>query len=259
MSPRAERPAPDTQRRSRARRAGLVGTLWRWHRRTGLAAALFLVFMALSGILLNHGAALGLERPVPALDWLRRVYGEPPTTWTGYAAGSHWVSQRNEGRFHLDAQPAERCDGRLVGALWSGDLLLVACERELVLLQQDGARVDSMNAASGLPGPLEAVAADPDGVLLRLGSGWRRFDPLEMAFGTPVPMAEGVPAAEPPRDLREALDAGAGWLSWERLLLDLHSGRLFGPLGPLVVDAIGLLAIALALSGVTMWSLHRRH
>ena len=54
----------------------LVNWLWRWHRRLGLAAALFVLLLAGSGILLNHTADLGLERRF--IDWplLHRLYGE---------------------------------------------------------------------------------------------------------------------------------------------------------------------------------------
>jgi len=61
-----------------------------------------------------------------------------------------------------------------------------------------------------------------------------------------------------PAALARALDRDDPWLSWERLLLDLHSGRLFGAAGVYVVDAAGLLFALLALSGVGTWWLHRR-
>ena len=42
------------------RRPRLVGLLWRWHRRLGLLAALFVLLVASSGIVLNHTAGFGL-------------------------------------------------------------------------------------------------------------------------------------------------------------------------------------------------------
>ncbi|MCB1676365.1 MAG: PepSY domain-containing protein, partial [Halioglobus sp.] len=58
--------------------------------------------------------------------------------------------------------------------------------------------------------------------------------------------------------IRDALPGRAQWLSWERLLLDLHSGRLAGRAGVWLADAIGVLLCALVLSGIAMWWLHRR-
>ena len=43
-----------------------------------------------------------------------------------------------------------------------------------------------------------------------------------------------------------------------RLLLDVHSGRIFGRAGVLWVDVVGVLLGTLATSGTLMWLLHRR-
>jgi hypothetical protein len=61
-----------------------------------------------------------------------------------------------------------------------------------------------------------------------------------------------------PADIRAQIPAPERWLSWERLLLDLHSGRLFGQAGVWIVDAVGVLLITLASSGTLMWWFHRR-
>ena len=47
-------------------------------------------------------------------------------------------------------------------------------------------------------------------------------------------------------------------VNWERVLLDLHSGRLFGPWGVRLVDAMALLFAVLAVSGLII-SWRRRH
>jgi uncharacterized iron-regulated membrane protein len=38
----------------------------------------------------------------------------------------------------------------------------------------------------------------------------------------------------------------------EQLLIDMHSGRLFGRFGPYVIDLVGLAALWLSISGVWM-------
>jgi len=47
-------------------------------------------------------------------------------------------------------------------------------------------------------------------------------------------------------------------LSWERVMLDLHSGRLFGTAGVWVVDVAAVLLLFLALSGFVLWYQHMR-
>jgi hypothetical protein len=61
-----------------------------------------------------------------------------------------------------------------------------------------------------------------------------------------------------PPSLRAVLPGRDAWLSWERVLLDLHSGRLGGRLGVWLMDFAGLMLCLLGLSGVTMWWLHHR-
>jgi uncharacterized iron-regulated membrane protein len=55
-----------------------------------------------------------------------------------------------------------------------------------------------------------------------------------------------------------AIPAAQQWLSWERLLLDLHSGRIAGRFGVLLVALVGILLICITRSGLAMWWLHRR-
>jgi uncharacterized iron-regulated membrane protein len=47
-------------------------------------------------------------------------------------------------------------------------------------------------------------------------------------------------------------------LPWERVLLDLHSGRILGRAGPYVMDLAALLMIFLGVSGFWLWLRQRR-
>lgn len=47
-------------------------------------------------------------------------------------------------------------------------------------------------------------------------------------------------------------------LPYERVLLDVHSGRIFGRYGPSVMDAAALLMVFLAGTGVLIWLKRKR-
>jgi len=47
-------------------------------------------------------------------------------------------------------------------------------------------------------------------------------------------------------------------ISWQRVVLDMHSGRWFGPLGPWIVDLAALVLLFLACSGFWIWYSRRR-
>jgi hypothetical protein len=42
-------------------------------------------------------------------------------------------------------------------------------------------------------------------------------------------------------------------LTWDRVLLDLHTGRFFGGFGPYAMDAAAILLLLLVFSGVYNW------
>jgi uncharacterized iron-regulated membrane protein len=43
-------------------------------------------------------------------------------------------------------------------------------------------------------------------------------------------------------------------LSLERVILDLHSGKILTRAGPVLMDAVGVILIALSVIGLLMWS-----
>ena len=70
-----------------------------------------------------------------------------------------------------------------------------------------------------------------------------------------------APAANLRPELEEAY-RGTG-LTLERVLLDIHAGRIPGATGVFLVDAAALLFLVLAISGLWLWARHlvnaRRH
>ncbi len=239
----------------------LVGHLWRWHRRVGLLTALFALVLASTGILLNHSARLGLDRHFVDWRWLRLAYGEQALDLPAYRVGQHWISRSADGRVFLDAREVAPCRGDLVGALWAEDLIHVGCAEELLLITDSGELVESITPALGLPAPLAGLGLVDSRPVLRVGDEWRLADLEGMTFSVTAPVGSIIQQLAPgelPDGIRAAIPDREAWLSWERLLLDLHSGRIMGRAGVMLADIAGLLLCTLGLSGVAMWWLHHR-
>ena len=67
----------------------LLLLLRRWHGRIGVFAAAFFLFLAITGITLNHIAALGLNAYRVHAPWLARWYGlTAETPAQGYTVGN---------------------------------------------------------------------------------------------------------------------------------------------------------------------------
>ncbi|GIX31918.1 MAG: hypothetical protein KatS3mg124_2390 [Porticoccaceae bacterium] len=235
--------------RDRVRR---LAALRRWHRRLGLPLALWLAWLAASGVALNHGAALGLDRrPLPS--WLAEsLYGvavEPPQ---GVALDELWLGVAGETLF-AGERPVDRCS-RLVGAARSGELVYAACPEAVYALTRNGELVEAMTA--GLPGVVASFGRCGELPCLVSGDTTFALDPVRLVW-VPHPASPQVaPAAPPPPDLLPRLAARAvpAEFTWERLVRDLHSGALFG-LGPWLADLFAVGLVLLSALGFALWRL----
>jgi len=243
------------------RRPRLVGVLWRWHRRVGLLAGVFVVLLAATGIVLNHSSSLGLDRRHIDWPWLNRAYGDGSADLPAYRLGAQWLFRAADGRVYLDTREVAHCRGHLVGALQAGELLVAGCAEELLLMTPGGELVEAVSAATGLPVPVRSLAVVDGEVAVQVKERWWLADLDRMAFSPRAPggsaeIRQLFPDRLPAR-IRERIPEPEQWLTWERVILDLHSGRLFGVPGVLWVDLVGVFLCTLAISGTAMWSLHR--
>ncbi len=240
----------------RFRRAVLI-----WHRRLGLASIPFVLILVVTGVLLNRTDSLDLDRRAVTHDWLLDWYGiDAGPAPINFAAGEFQVSWL-AGRLYLDGAAVAENAAPLAGAVWCDPVVAAATADAVWLFTAQGELIEKA-APAGVPLPIDAVAAGGgDSIVLRTPSGafvgdvdlleWREAgaESVTWARRAPPPPAVAAAIAESWR--------GAG-LPWERVLLDLHSGRLFGTFGPLVMDAAAAALILLGLTGVYNWWRVRR-
>jgi len=235
--------------------------LWRWHRRIGLLVALIMILLSVTGIMLNHVSSIGgLHEPVRSL-WLLKAYGIEAPTPTSYAIGNRYITSLGRDYFYLDVEESAYCRGTLKGAVAHSDMIVVACGDELVLLSERGEVVERIGSAYGLPAPVENLGLC--GEALCLSSKNQRYkiniDQLSwLPVSAEVSMDTSKPVKLPQKYERTLIQNYMGdSISWERVLLDLHSGHLLG-FGPWLMDIAALFLIMLAISGVSMWYSGRR-
>lgn len=239
----------------------LVGLLWRWHRRTGVLLFLFVLLLTTTGLALNHSSALGLDKRFVEWNWLSARYGDNSHDLRSFKISGHWVSRTQSGRVFLDAQEVGSCRGDLLGVAERQPLYIVGCAEELLLITSSGQLVESVNASTGLPTPLAGIALVGDKIAVQGVEGWRYVDLDQLQFDQALPSGATIVQqgqGELPVNIRSAIPASERWLTWERVLLDLHSGRLLGSAGIWLMDAVAILLACVAFSGVTMWWFHRR-
>lgn len=231
--------------------------LWRWHRRTGLAAALILIVVTVSGVFLNHTSELTLAKKHVNQAWLLSYYGISEPQLTTFEVAGGWLTGDDKGQLYLNDQPIQACRGVLVGATEFEAGFIAACSQELLLYSPKGEPLEKLSAVYGLPVPVTQLGICKGGQLcIRTPQRIFNIDIEQLAF---QPKKNAEPVWSQPVELkggmRNAINhiyQGQG-LDWERVLLDLHSGRLFGSLGVWVFDIAALLLLFLALSGFILW------
>lgn len=248
-----------TSRHSRAARRTrrTVGVfLHRLHRWTGVAVSLFVVFLVLTGWALNHTAELGLARLSVQAPWISAWYGlggGAPST--GYAASGHWLIVGENGAV-FDGKPTAFKLRDVIGMAANLDFIAIASRDELVLLDRQGRLVDRL-AADQLPtGPITRIGAAQNRIVVNGATNYSSDDGL-----TWTPFTEDAEWSDPqPLPIKQQAYANqlAPAVAFERFMQDIHSGRILGRYGPYLMDAVGLLFLTLAGSGLWMFFRHRR-
>ena len=236
----------------------------RLHRSLGAGTAVFIIFMVLSGLTINHSNGLGLDQRHVSQPFVLNWYGlEEPENIRSFALGNDWLSFAGS-QLYLNGDSISGISNG-VGAISSHNMLMAAGNEELLLLDPNGTLIERLPWGPPGAGPIESIGQLADGsvVVQSVGQLWLADADLlswQRAEGTNVnptwAFSEPAPGA-----LREAITRhyrGDG-LSLERVLLDLHSGRIFGSIGVLVYDLLALAVAFLAISGLIFWLRGRRN
>lgn len=247
-------------RRSQALRRppkNLSMVLREWHKRIGIVACVFMLWLGVSGVMLNQSPAWGLDAKRIDWPWLMSLYGlhtEPPQT--GFSAGTHWLAAAGDALV-LDGAPLDTAlkvpVGFVAAGIGSQRLLYVASPTELVIATTAGKRVDDLSGTTLPVAEIQrlGVTRDGSGVVI---DGRSPFVSLDGGLSWQPASAAGVRWSQPgdlspaQRDL--AVKYARPSVPIEQILIDFHSGRIFGHAGEYVIDAIGIAAILLAISGI---------
>lgn len=240
-----------------------------WHARLGALAALFFLVLSMSGIALNHTDTLGLAKHQIQTNWLMRWYGFKPMIPSrgylfkdGYFAASddRWVMDGYE----LTGQGMAESKPHLVGAIAWGNMRAIASESYLYLYQADGRQVDALSSATLPNTPIERLGVINTDTMPQLvlqtaqghyvtddGLEWQVLDITKSSASNQLLWANEQAL---PKILSASLmKSFSPSLPLERIVLDLHSGRIFGRYGPWLMDIAALALITLSLSGVWIY------
>jgi cytochrome b subunit of formate dehydrogenase len=234
-----------------------VRSIYQWHRYVGLTAALFIIIIAVTGILLNHTTEFKFNKQYVKTNWLLNHYGiTAPQIIPSYPVANNWISQWDN-QIYLNKKFINKNDAPVIGAISYNDMIIIGQPAALLVFTATGELIERVAGSEGIPSGIEAIGiTDEKQLAVRSSTGifttnqdllfWQNSPAAIVVWSDNVTLPDSVH-----KTLLE-LYRGQG-LNLERILLDLHSGRLLGKGGVYFMDFIALLMILLALSGVWLW------
>lgn len=232
----------------------------RTHRIFGVSSLLFLVLLALSGLILNHADGLGLSRHAVG-PWLLSIYGaEVPPVDSAFAAGGVTFATSADTLYANGVEFAKNAD-LLIGVVVVDGGIIVATSNEFFVTNSDAALVERY--APDTEGPISRLGIENQRVIVATEDAYSEFDPLRMSLSAPISSTVDSIAWSLPTILsdEQAQQIGTAVLgqafNWERVLLDLHSGRILPTVGRYIADITALCLLYMCFSGFVLWTRRR--
>jgi hypothetical protein len=246
-----------------ARRKRKTSLSRRLHRSFGIGSAVFVIFMVVSGIAINHTNDIGFDQQSVSQPFLLSWYGlnEPQSIYS-FAVAEHWLSVAGS-QLYLNGKSVSTLSNG-VGAVSTDQFLVVAGNKELLMMDLNGRLIERSRWDQPGAGNIDAIGNLPDGavVVKSMQSIWLADSDLlnwSQTNDTDKPVWSSSKAA--PEEIQQAITQHfrGDKLDFEQVLLDIHSGRIFGTLGILIYDLLALAVGFLAISGVILWVRGRRN
>lgn len=229
--------------------------LYKFHRYAGLSVALVIILLAVTGIALNHTDDLKLDQQfvqsAPLLDW----YGiDTPEIQQAFAVQQRWLSQSGS-TIYLDTQPVFKTPNTLLGATANEHFISLAFRNSLLLLSHEGEVIEEIEQQA-----IQKIGADSQGRTLIQSNNslyysdddflsWKVTPTIPVQWSQSQPLAASL-EKQITNDSRHTI------LPYERVILDVHSGRFFGKYGVYAIDMASTVFILLAITGTWIWLKH---
>ena len=212
---------------------GLI-RLRRVHRWVGATLLLFVVFLSVSGIAVNHASDFGLDRKYISWSWLLEAYGmKAPAPYAGMVSLEQLVVVGDGQRVHLLLESGELIESIDLGANLSGDIVRVGSAGDRAIL-------------------------DSGGILYRSDKDVTLFEPWAAGTEHQIRWSGEVDPDTAGLEVLQMAWRGQG-LTVERVLLDLHSGRILALPGRLLLDLVAIAMIMLSITGLVLSRIRARN
>lgn len=225
-----------------------------WHRRLGTWVAPIILMLSITGILINYSQDLGWGSSPIYSRIIGHLYGvNPPKVQSGFKAGTKWIYQSGD-QILVDQLPLTHCTKQLQSGGIYQEYITILCNNQIFLFDENGEIIEVIRDVPAKPNRLSAA---PGGLIVEANNEQYFWSEMEGTWAKATPEAnpswyseQSIPSKTSAK-LTNALPLPG--ISKERFVLDLHSGRLFGGIGTLVINLTGVITCVLAFSGFLSW------
>ena len=235
------------------------------HKWIGVIITLPLLWITITGIILNHTVDWKLDQIKIESQWLKNHYGMAPTGEpTGYIISANEASYQIiewDGVIYFNSSPIEaQLEGRLLGVLYKeGSTISIVTEYNVLQLDEKGNLIEKLDELSLPELPITAVAQQGTTLYLKNAEGWHTPDAdwLEMTAiaKADAPLASIALSTIENQTVKDKLmqNWSRSELPASRVILDLHSGRFFGTIGKYLYDLVAICTILLSITGIALF------
>lgn len=237
----------------------------KWHRRIGFAASLFLLNLAVTGILLNHYESFDLHKTYLKSDWLLNWYDVQAPSEIHCSTSEQKICQIDHFLYLVEgeAKLLSSQTSALISVINLDDDIFLITQNNLSIYDSDFNLVDQLNVSDEYSTLITDASLVEGQLILNTEKQWFKYDqeniellefelpqePISLqAIGTSLELLSDA----------EQID----WISQDyrqrqitllKFVQDLHSGQILSSAGKLLTDLTGLIVLLLALSGFVTW------
>ncbi|MGK0271415.1 MAG: hypothetical protein ACI88H_002074 [Cocleimonas sp.] len=245
------------------RRRQSIALIYKIHRYLGLVAALFLIWLSISGVFLNHTEDLKLDQKHLQSRVINKLYSvKEAELGKAFHFDNNWLVQLGS-NILLNQQLLLENTNSLVALLNAEEYFLIGTIDQVRLFTKTGELIDNLKTPALLENMAWYSIADDKKLIVRTTAGnylaneditdWLILSPEDTALNKDS-IQWSKEAQLPIKKAQLIINTYQGkGPTLEQVILDTHSGRIFGKLGVYFADFIAFSTIVLTLLGIYLW------
>lgn len=225
-----------------------------WHRLLGVLLVLPLVWVVVTGAVLNHTVDWKLDQVMIDYPLVLQAYrmvpnGEPVAVEVGA-----WEVVQWDGLVFVNGEVVS-VPGRLVGAVADGEGVAVVTSTHVLRVHSSGEVLETLDELSLPALPLTGVSAVDGGLLLRNADGWHSVEKDWLEFMKVDRDVQAQQAGSLSSSKADRLRSrwAQGGLPLSRVLLDAHAGHFLGAFSKYFYDFVAIATVWLCVSGLILF------